>query len=120
MLSLPAELLLLYARGGGHHHAQPSTHRHRRLRRSDANAGRDDPARQYLPAGRRGALARAVNTPWYLHVGGGLSPQRPGAEAPDRYDYDPANPVPARGGALLMTPEYPAGPYDQRPIEGHP
>jgi putative CocE/NonD family hydrolase len=65
-------------------------------------------------------LSRAVNTPWYLHAGGGLSPERPGAEPPDRYDYDPADPVPTRGGALLMTPEYPSGPYDQRPIEVRP
>jgi putative CocE/NonD family hydrolase len=61
--------------------------------------------------------ARAAPTPWYLHEDGGLSPEMPGAEAPDRYDYDPADPVPTRGGALLMTPEYPAGPYDQRAIE---
>jgi putative CocE/NonD family hydrolase len=28
--------------------------------------------------------------------------------------------VPTRGGALLMSPEYPAGPYDQRPVEERP
>jgi putative CocE/NonD family hydrolase len=65
-------------------------------------------------------LARAVDMPWYLHAGGGLSPERPGDEAPDRYDYDPADPVPTRGGALLMTPEYPAGPFDQRAIHARP
>jgi putative CocE/NonD family hydrolase len=65
-------------------------------------------------------LARAVDTPWYLHTDGELSPEQPGNEAPDRYEYDPADPVPARGGALLMTPEFPAGPYDQRPIEARP
>jgi putative CocE/NonD family hydrolase len=62
-------------------------------------------------------LARAVPTPWYLHAGGGLSMEAPVDEAPDRYAYDPADPVPTRGGALLMTPEYPAGPYEQREIE---
>jgi putative CocE/NonD family hydrolase len=62
-------------------------------------------------------LARAVTIPWYLHARGELSPEPPGDEAPDRYTYDPANPMPTRGGALLMTPEYPPGPYDQRPIE---
>ncbi len=62
-------------------------------------------------------LARAVDTPWYLRAGGGLSPERPGVEAPDRYDYDPEHPVPTRGGAVLMTQEYPAGPLDQRAIE---
>jgi putative CocE/NonD family hydrolase len=62
-------------------------------------------------------LARGVTTPYYLRAGGRLRPEAPAAEAPDHYDYDPANPVPTRGGALLMTPEYPAGPFDQRPIE---
>jgi putative CocE/NonD family hydrolase len=62
-------------------------------------------------------LARAVNTPWYLRAGGGLSREEPGVEAPDRYDYDPADPTPTLGGATLMTPEYPPGPFDQRPIE---
>jgi len=65
-------------------------------------------------------LARAVETRWYLHEGGGLDRERPGDEAPDRYAYDPADPTPTRGGALLMTPEYRAGPYDQRPIEARP
>ncbi len=65
-------------------------------------------------------LARAVDTPWYLHTDGGLSPERPASETPDRYDYDPADPAPTRGGALLMTPEYPGGPYDQRAVEARP
>jgi putative CocE/NonD family hydrolase len=49
-----------------------------------------------------------------------LSPETPGQESPDRYDYDPADPVPTIGGATLMSPEFPAGPHDQRPIEGRP
>ena len=65
-------------------------------------------------------LARAVETPFFLREDGRLSPEPPGAESPDRYDYDPADPVPTLGGATLMTPEYPAGPYDQRPIEARP
>jgi putative CocE/NonD family hydrolase len=72
-------------------------------------------------------LARAVNTPYYLHSNGHanslngdgmLSTERPGDETADAYNYDPANPVITRGGALLMAPEFPAGPYDQRPTEG--
>jgi putative CocE/NonD family hydrolase len=74
-------------------------------------------------------LARAVETRYYLHSGGHAnSLQGDGTltvNAPDgtevgsdRYVYDPANPVPTRGGALLMTPEYRPGPYDQRPVEG--
>jgi len=65
-------------------------------------------------------LARAVDTPWYLHADGSLSPERPASETPDRYDYNPAEPTPTRGGALLMTPEYPSGPYDQRAVEARP
>ncbi|HVA89457.1 MAG TPA: CocE/NonD family hydrolase [Chloroflexota bacterium] len=65
-------------------------------------------------------LARAVASPWYLHAEGMLSRDRPDHEAPDRYDYDPADPTPTRGGALLMTPEFPPGPYDQRTIEARP
>jgi putative CocE/NonD family hydrolase len=65
-------------------------------------------------------LSRAHNTPYYLHAGGELSLATPGAEAPGQYTYDPADPVPTRGGALLMTPEYPPGPFDQRPIEQRP
>src|SRR5919199_2605524 len=69
---------------------------------------------------QEGPLPRARNTPYYLHAHGWLSPDEPAAEAPDHYAYDPADPVPTRGGALLMTPEYPAGPFDQRPIEARP
>lgn len=54
-------------------------------------------------------------TEWYLHEQGGLSRQRPtGAEAADSYVYDPADPVPTRGGCTLSIP---GGAYDQRPIE---
>jgi putative CocE/NonD family hydrolase len=72
-------------------------------------------------------LARAVETRYYLHSGGHantlggdgtLSPDAPGAEPFDRYTYDPANPVKTRGGALLMAPEFPSGPFDQRATEG--
>ncbi len=71
-------------------------------------------------AEREWPLARAVDTPWYLRAGGLLSSERPEDELSDRYDYDPADPTPTRGGTLLMTPEYPAGPYDQRVIEARP
>ncbi|HZS79045.1 MAG TPA: CocE/NonD family hydrolase [Ktedonobacteraceae bacterium] len=73
-------------------------------------------------------LARAVNTRYYLHSNGhanslqgdgSLTTEAPDSSesASDKYDYDPANPVITRGGALLMTPEFPAGPYDQRSTE---
>lgn len=73
-------------------------------------------------------LARAVETRYYLQSGGHanslngdgtLSLDLPGeaSAASDQYIYDPTNPVPTRGGALLMTPEYRSGPFDQRPVE---
>jgi len=71
-------------------------------------------------------LTRAVETRYYLHSQGHantlngdglLSTSVPENESPDQYDYDPANPVMTRGGALLMTPEFPAGPRDQTPTE---
>src|SRR5207253_8962251 len=46
-----------------------------------------------------------------------LSTESPGSESPDQYDYDPAHPVITRGGALLMTPEFRPGPFDQRETE---
>ncbi len=74
-------------------------------------------------------LARAVDTRYYLHSNGQANslhgdgylttgaPQSDEA-AQDRYDYDPNNPVITHGGALLMSPEYPVGPRDQRATEG--
>jgi putative CocE/NonD family hydrolase len=59
----------------------------------------------------------AVPTQLYLREGGVLSTGAPGEERPEGFEYDPANPVPTRGGALLLSAEYPSGPYDQRPIE---
>lgn len=71
-------------------------------------------------------LARAVPTPWYLHSNGRanslsgdgvLSPEMPGAETPDHFTYDPMQPMPTVGGALLMHSVFQSGPQDQRPIE---
>ncbi len=84
-----------------------------------ANAWRDE---QEWP------LARAVNTRYYLHSNdranslhgnGYLATGEPVAHEPaaDHYEYDPANPVITRGGALMMTPEYRPGAYDQQTTE---
>ncbi len=73
-------------------------------------------------------LARAVNTLYYLHSNGHantlhgdgyLLTSSPESDEPtsDHFDYDPGDPVMTRGGALLMSPEYRSGPYDQREIE---
>jgi putative CocE/NonD family hydrolase len=70
-------------------------------------------------------LARARNTPFYLHSGGAasglrgdgtLSNQPPQVEPPDSFVYDPANPVPTLGGACCAA-GLPIGPMDQRPNE---
>jgi predicted acyl esterase len=59
-----------------------------------------------------------VETPWYLHESGGLSTERPAPDSPsDEFLHDPRSPVPTCGGATLLPPEYPPGPWDQRQIE---
>ena len=71
-------------------------------------------------------LARAVETRYYLHSNGHantlhgdglLSTETPQQETADQYAYDPVHPVITHGGALLMTPEFPGGPFDQRETE---
>ena len=72
-------------------------------------------------------LARTDWQKWYLHSDGnantvlgdgGLSPQPPEDERPDRFLYDPRYPVQTLGGSNCCTPEVvPWGPYDQRPVE---
>ncbi|CAN5215498.1 CocE/NonD family hydrolase [soil metagenome] len=57
---------------------------------------------------------------WHLHAGGILSREEPSDSPPDEYDYDPEDPVPTIGGALLMPQVYRAGPRDQRPNEERP
>lgn len=69
-------------------------------------------------------LARTQYQEWHLHGrgqartrsgNGTLSLTRAGAEPPDRYSYDPADPVPTRGGNNLTGP--PVGPFDQGAVE---
>ncbi len=65
--------------------------------------------------------ARAREQRWLLGTGGTLSPQAPAAEAaPSSFDYDPADPVPTRGGLTVMAQEFPNGSFDQAPIEARP
>ncbi len=73
-------------------------------------------------------LKRASETRYFLHSAGKanslsgdgtLSNAAPRAESPDRYTYDPANPVPTIGGPLCCDSEHlKPGPRDQRPVEG--
>jgi uncharacterized protein len=72
-------------------------------------------------------LARARNTKYFLHSlgaansaggNGGLSTQLPTSEPPDRYVYDPANPVPTIGGLVCCDSNHlQPGARDQRPAE---
>ena len=71
-------------------------------------------------------LARAVSTTYYLHSGGtantldgdgSLSREPPSDEPPDRYRYDPKDPVPTLGGQALRVPLIESGPLDRRPVE---
>jgi uncharacterized protein len=71
-------------------------------------------------------LARAKYTPLYLHSkgeanslsgNGQLSFEAPGNEKPDKFTYDPNNPVRTVGGNHLLPGYYSRGPADQRMIE---
>ena len=71
-------------------------------------------------------LERAVTRELYLHSGGAanssagdgtLSFDRPGAEPPDAFDYDPDDPVPTRGGTTLMNLAMTGGVLDQSEVE---
>jgi uncharacterized protein len=49
---------------------------------------------------------------------GMLRVEQPDETQPDRFTYDPENPVPSRGGHSCCTPDVaPVGPYDQAEIE---
>ncbi len=72
-------------------------------------------------------LARAVTTPFYLagrgkantlSGDGRLETRAPRRGAPDRFVYDPADPVPTAGGAVCCNPlRIPWGPKDQLEVE---
>jgi putative CocE/NonD family hydrolase len=57
---------------------------------------------------------------WHLHGGGRLSREAPERSEPDEYDYDPGDPVPTVGGAILLAPIHRPGARDQRAIEDRP
>ena len=67
-------------------------------------------------------LARARQESLYLTAKGGLSSNLPSKSAePDRFVYDPHDPVPTRGGAVCCNPAiFPWGPLDQRAVEKRP
>lgn len=66
-------------------------------------------------------LTRAVDTDLFLRADGRLAFDPPKAgEGSDAYVYDPADPVPTTGGALLMSSEFRPGPLDQARVEARP
>src|SRR6185312_5312442 len=63
-------------------------------------------------------LERARTVKFYLDVGGQLGNRPEVHSAPDRFEYDPLNPVPTKGGAVCCDPKrFPWGPMDQRELE---
>lgn len=66
-------------------------------------------------------LARAVPTRFFLRSGHNLSRGAPSSEPADQYVYDPSDPTPTHGGAVLGdTAHFPPGPLDQRTVESRP
>ncbi|MGY0390650.1 CocE/NonD family hydrolase [Nocardioides sp. WG-D5] len=63
-------------------------------------------------------LSRAKDTELYLDVEGSLNWSNSVADdASSSFVYDPADPVITRGGNMLLSTEFPAGPLDQRETE---
>jgi putative CocE/NonD family hydrolase len=71
-------------------------------------------------------LSRAQAIRFYLHSdgaansssgNGALNMVRPSEEPSDQFIYNPADPVPTRGGNLCCGASVPGGPLDQRPVE---
>jgi putative CocE/NonD family hydrolase len=64
-------------------------------------------------------LSRAVYTDFHLRADGRLTPEPPStAERAEEFTYDPMDPVPTTGGALLLSDEFRPGPLDQTAVEG--
>jgi uncharacterized protein len=94
------------------------------LRGTDNGIDREAPVKLFVQGLNRWRdeqewpLARTQYTPLYLRAQGRLAAEPPGVEAPDPYTYDPHDPCPTCGGALLMPHVYRRGPVDQAPILG--
>lgn len=72
-------------------------------------------------------LERTHYTPWYFHSAGKantrngdgtINPAAPDNQPSDKFTYDPANPVPTKGGNNLVGT--PIGPFDQTTVEERP
>jgi putative CocE/NonD family hydrolase len=103
------------------------------LKGIDNGINREPPVRIFVMGANRWREAETWPIPetqftsYYLHSRGGantkfgngtLTPEPPATDEPaDRFRYDPANPVPSRGGHSCCTAEFaPVGPYDQAKI----
>ncbi|MBK8900434.1 MAG: CocE/NonD family hydrolase [Anaerolineaceae bacterium] len=91
--------------------------------KGEGGAIRPSPVRLYLQGAEQWLDYEAwpppaQELPFYLQAMGQLATAEPPAgSAPDQYRYDPADPTPNLGGALLSTE---AGPVDNRPLEARP
>jgi putative CocE/NonD family hydrolase len=74
-------------------------------------------------------LARTQYTPYYIHSNGNantdyghgvLSLEKPGNEPPDKFKYDPKDPMPTIGGTFQPFTGVPAGSFDQRELLHRP
>ncbi|HEU4658611.1 MAG TPA: CocE/NonD family hydrolase [Capillimicrobium sp.] len=91
----------------------------------DGRMVRDTPVRIYVTGSDRRWIdlpewppPGGREQPFFLHAGGGLDTVAPLTDAaPSRYRYDPADPTPALGGAMLLE----RNPVrDNRPLEARP
>ncbi|WEK43964.1 MAG: CocE/NonD family hydrolase [Candidatus Sphingomonas colombiensis] len=101
------------------------------LKGVDNGADKDPPVRIFVMgenkwrAENEWPLKRTRYTPYYLASGGNantadgngtLSTAKPTGADGDRYDYDPANPVPTLGGNICCS-SVPSGAHDHRSVE---
>ncbi len=105
--------------------------------RGQANGVKSEPAVEYFLLGANTWQNAAAWPPagttlrrYYFHGAGhansfsgdgALSTEPPAGEPPDRFDDDPAHPVPTHGGGTCCSPQLlPWGAMDQRPVEQRP
>lgn len=92
--------------------------------RGDSGRLRPEPVRLYVMGAEEWRTFDAYPPParerrYYLQAGARLSPDPPPTGSPaDHYRYDPADPTPTVGGALLAMQG--AGPQDNRSLEARP
>ena len=92
--------------------------------RGDSGRLRPEPVRLYVMGAEEWRTFDAYPPParerrYYLQAGARLSPDPPPTGSPaDHYRYDPADPTPTVGGALLAMQG--AGPQDNRALEARP